>query len=87
MPYFIGGQREIMKYTFNSTGQIISGAVSFLTVVVVTQIFGSEIKWALAIAVCIGTFFISGFYKRTYFLRIWLFILLSLVLFERRMRG
>ncbi len=53
-----------MKYTFNSAQQIISGLVSFLTTVVVTQIFDHEIKWMLAIAVGIGTFVTSGFYKR-----------------------
>lgn len=53
-----------MKYQFSFIQQIISGVISFLTAVIVTQIFDHEIKWALAIAVGIGTFLTSGFYRK-----------------------
>ncbi len=45
--------------------QILSGAVSFLTAVIATRLFDHEIKRALAIAIGIGTFVTSGFYKKT----------------------
>lgn len=54
-----------MIYKFNLTQQFISGLVSFLTAVVVTQIFDNEIKWALALAIGIGTFITSGFHMRS----------------------
>ena len=54
-----------MKYTFNFTQQIITGVVTFLTVIVITQIFDHEIKWALAIAAGIAAFITYGFFKKT----------------------
>jgi len=53
-----------MRYRFNFAGQLTSGLVSFLVVVVITRIFDGEIKWALAAAVAIGTFLTSGFYGK-----------------------
>ena len=53
-----------MSYRFNFAGQMISAIVSFLIVVAITRIFDGEIKWALAVAVAIGTFFTSGFYGK-----------------------
>ena len=54
-----------IKYSFNLNEQLISGIVSFLTVVVVTSVFDHEIKWALAIAVGAGTFFTTGLRQET----------------------
>ncbi len=54
-----------MEYKFTPEQQLLSGLISFLTAVAVTYVFDHEIKWALAIAVGIGTFITTGFYKKT----------------------
>lgn len=55
---------KIMKMSYSSgvVRQFMAGFVSFLTAAIVTYIFDHEVKWALALAIGLGTFVTSGFY-------------------------